>query len=92
MVCSGQEKFRLWTATMTDKPKVWSVIDSDNYECSGITSLHWSYEGALEVALKIVAHENILLERGRKPMEMISKDKWYWQHRTVEIEEATINP
>lgn len=83
---------------MSDGATVWAVYDADNFECGGISSLHWSYEGAQAAAKVLVAKENTYLashdeiERYPKEMEQLSPDKWYWRHRTIEVAQVKVNP
>jgi len=79
---------------------IWAVYDADNFECGGIHSLHWSYEGALSVAKELVSKENQYLAASRgdevprypKQMEQQSADRWYWKHRTIEVKRAEVKP
>lgn len=74
-------------------PEVWSVIDSDNYECGGIVSLHWSKEGALTEAHRLVSLEDDLLKKQRqKPMKLSGIAEWTSRHRTISVQIAEIQP
>lgn len=81
---------------------IWAVYDADNFECGGIDSLYWSYEGALEGAKKLVADENATLARFAerndevehypKEMEQQGPDKWRWTHRTINVQRVEVRP
>lgn len=74
-------------------PVVWSVLDSDNYECGGISSLHWSKEGAMTRAHELVEKEDkIALASTGKRMQLTGPMKWTWEHRTIEVEQAEVRP
>jgi hypothetical protein len=78
---------------VSDGPQVWVVIDSDNFECGGIVSLHWSKEGAAQYAREIVSHEDVIcLQETGSRMKLIGPMEWNWTHRTVKIEQAVVRP
>lgn len=78
---------------IANAPAVWSVIDSDNYECGGISSLHWSKEGALQRAHELVKQEDetVLRNTGER-MKLTGPMKWAWRHRTIEVAQAEVLP
>lgn len=74
-------------------PTIWSVIDSDNFECGGIHSLHWSLEGAVQESLDLVAKEDLVcLAATGKRMALIGPREWAWTHRTICVEVAKVRP
>ena len=78
---------------MSEGPAVWSVIDCDNYTWAGISSLHWSKEGALQRALDMVKEEDeIALRETGKLMALTGPMKWTWKHRTIEVRQAEVRP
>lgn len=73
--------------------QVWSVIDSDNYECGGIVSLHWSKEGAAEHARDLVAKEDeVCLAKTGERMKLTGPMTWHWNHRTIQVKQAEVRP
>ena len=78
---------------------IWTVNDSDNCECGGIVSLHYSAEGAIEYAKQLVKRENEALASRKthdedypKEMTYRGNNEWYWTHRTISVEEAKVKP
>lgn len=73
--------------------KVWSVVDSDNFECGGIHSLHWSRAGAVEEARKLVGEEDeICMKETGERMKLVGRTTWEWTHRTICVEIAKVLP
>jgi hypothetical protein len=74
-------------------PEIWAVYDHDNYECGGISSLHWSKEGAAARARELVEQEDkFMLRRTGKRMQLVGPLEWTWQHRTIEVRLAEVLP